>query len=114
MEPSEGGEETRRVSGENRDKPLRVRALEKSCQPVTLTTLQDGGAFAVVHEADGTGHEAGTGGTLGVILLPLTPQAWRGGTTLGAGHTPAGRTAEVTPPRFTTEVGFDGSPPAAQ
>lgn len=74
--------------------------LEERRSPVALTTLQNGGAFAVVHEADGTRHEAGTGGTLGVVLLPLTPQTWGGGTTLGAGHTPAGWTAEVIPPGF--------------
>lgn len=83
--------------------------LEKRRSPVALTTLQNGGAFAVVHQADGTRHQAGAGGTLGVILLPLTPQTWGGGTTLGAGHTPAGWTAEVIPPAFIKKVGFNGS-----
>lgn len=46
---------------------------QKSGKPVALTALQNCGSFTVVHKADGTCHEAGTGSTLGVILLPLTP-----------------------------------------
>lgn len=56
--------------------------------PVTLTTLQDDLFFAVVQQTDGAGRHACTGGTLGVIILPLTPHTWSCGTTLRAGHAP--------------------------
>lgn len=55
---------------------------------VTLSALHDDCAFTVVQQADGTCGEAGAGGTLGVIVLPLTPQTWRGSSTLSARHTP--------------------------
>lgn len=87
--------------------------MQKSCKPVTLTTLQDGGAFAVVHQADGTRQEAGARSTLRVVLLPLTPEAWGGGTTLGAGHTPAGWTPEGISESFIKKVEFNKSQPAA-
>lgn len=52
---------------------LGVQTLQKPHLPVTLAALQNGGAFTVVHKASGTRGKAGTGGALGVIILPLTP-----------------------------------------
>lgn len=43
------------------------------CTPVTLSALHDDGTFTVVDQADGACCKAGAGGTLGVIILPLTP-----------------------------------------
>lgn len=52
---------------------LSLLTLQKPHLPVTLAALQNCGAFIVVHKASGTGRKTGTGGTLGVIILPLTP-----------------------------------------
>lgn len=58
--------------------------------PVTLSTLQDDLLLSVVLVAQRARCQAGTGGTLSVIILPITPQTRRRGTTLGTGHTPMG------------------------
>lgn len=55
---------------------------------VTLSTLHNDCALTVVHQADGARGEAGTGSTLGVIVLPLTSQTWCCGSTLSTCHTP--------------------------
>lgn len=55
---------------------------------VTLSALYNDCALIVVQQADGACGEAGAGGTLGVIVLPLTPQTRRGGATLSTCHTP--------------------------
>lgn len=58
---------------QNENSFLGLLTLQKLQLPVTLAALQNCGAFTVVHKASGTGRKAGTGGTLGVIILPLTP-----------------------------------------
>lgn len=58
--------------------------------PVTLAALHDELLLAVGQQAAGAAGETGTGGALRVVILPLATQAGRGGTALGAGHTPGG------------------------
>ena len=62
--------------------------------PVTLATLHYDLLLAIVQQADRAAGEAGTGGTLCVVILPFAAQAGRGGTTLGAGDTPNERERE--------------------
>lgn len=55
---------------------------------VTLPALQNEVVLSVVAMADGAARQAGTGGTLRVIVLPLTSQARTRGSTVSAPNTP--------------------------
>lgn len=56
--------------------------------PITLSALQNEVFLPVVSVADGAGRQACTGGALRVVVLPLTPQACRCGSTVSAPDTP--------------------------
>lgn len=55
---------------------------------ITLSALQNEVFLPVVSVADGAGRQACTGGTLRVVVLPLTPQTCRRGSTVSAPNTP--------------------------
>lgn len=56
--------------------------------PVTLPALQDQVLLSVVPVADGAGGQAGAGGALGVVVLPLASWACGRSSTVSAPHTP--------------------------
>ena len=58
--------------------------------PVTLLTLKNEVMVVVGTLAQRAMGQAGTGTTLGVVLLPIRAQAWGRRTTLNATHTPGG------------------------
>lgn len=65
---------------------------EEQHPPIAVLTLQQQLLLHEVLSAYWTSDEAGTGATVGVVVLPLTVETWRVGTTLHTAHTPAQKT----------------------
>lgn len=61
---------------------------EAGTVPVTLPALQDEVVLSVAPEADGAGGQAGAGGALRVVVLPLAPLARTRGSAVPAPNAP--------------------------
>ena len=68
---------------------LCLQCVEIRCPPVTVLTLQQKLLLQEVVPAHGAGDQAGTGATVGVVVLPLAVEPGRVGATLHTAHTPA-------------------------
>lgn len=80
---------------------------EESAVPVTLPALQDQVLLSVVPVADGAGGQAGAGGALGVVVLPLASWACGRSSTVSAPHTPATQHPQASARRTRATRGQD-------